>query len=279
MPACPSTCPSVFDRVVVSRVIHGGTTVMWSLLGDFAEPQPHEFTLEVGKTGNPSADDWNPVGLPVVNAFFAVDAEQREFGKTDLTYYRVRLDTPRGTHYSDPVNGMGTLSPREWRLAREILRKERLLARLGFEEGYLLKRRVSGQRCPVCTDRQTQECRNPDCASCLGTGYTCGYYAPMPCVWAGLTPKSTRIQLDAGQGRGTIDDQAVWGRMILVPIMIDQDVWVSKKTDDRYFVHEIRHAAEVSGVPLVGNVQLRPAPFSHVVYTIEIPGQTDAEGC
>ena len=272
--ACDPSCGSVFDRVVVSRLIRGGTRVMWELLDSFLDPLPHTFSLEVGKTANNQADDWAQVGLSVTNVFVAVDGEQRVFGKTNRTHYRIKLQTSAGTYYSDPVGAMGTLQAREWRIAREVIRKERLRSEYAAQDGYLLKKRISGVRCETCLDHMTQEVRNPDCPDCLGTGFKCGYYYPMACVWADMSPKAHHVQLDGS--RGTVDDVVVTSRMLMSPLMGEEDVWVNKLTDDRYYIHKVQHTAEIRGVPLVGNVEMRPAPFTDIVYDIEIPEQIAA---
>lgn len=277
--SCPvSLCASPFDRVVVSRLIRGGTAVFWELVPSFNDPAPLTFTLQVGTTANQDADDWADVGLPVVGQYFAVDGDQRLYGKDHWTYYRVKLETTLGTYYSDPTNGMGTMNRHDWRLAREIVRKELVAHRGASQLGYLLKRRVTGQRCPKCLDHMTQEVRNPACPVCYGTGYRCGYYYPMACVWANMSPRTRRTELDGGQGRGTINDVVVQARMTLTDLLNEDDVWVNKATDDRYYVHKIQHVAEWRGVPLVGQVELRPIPFSSIIYDIEIPGQLDLVG-
>jgi type III secretory pathway component EscU len=63
------------------------------------------------------------------------------------------------------------------------------------------------------------------------------------------------------------------GRMLMLPLIDELDVWVNRKTDDRYIIQTIRNAAELRGVPLIANVELRPAPFTDVVYNIPIPQQ------
>lgn len=279
MPADPAACAPAFDRVVVSRLIHGGTTVAWSLMHGFADRGPYTFRLEFGDTANPLADDWAPVTAPLPEAYFAVDPEQRVWGTTDWGFYRVTLATADGDYVSDPVNALGTLDLRDWNLAREVLRKERLLSRLAHQDGYLLKQRLSGPACPRCVDPQTRAPRDPDCPSCYGTGYECGYFAPMPGVWAGLEPHATRPQLDGGAGRGTVDDVVVRARMLMPPLLIDRDVWVARRTDNRYYVHSVQHTAEWRGVPLVGEVELRPVPFSSPLYALPMPGQTDRGSC
>lgn len=272
---CGDPCRSVFDRVVVRHYIKGGALVMWELLDTFTDPGPLTFQLQVGTTNNPLADDWQDVGLPVENQYSAVDPEQRVWGKTNFTHYRVRVTSPLGTYYSLPTGGMGVLSRGEWLLARELVRQRKVDYRKGkaAQEGYLLKRRWTGQRCYDCMDLQTQESRDPDCESCYGTGFQCGYYYPMSCVWAKLSPRARRTELDGGQGRGTVNDIVVHADMLLTDLMAEDDVWVSDRADDRYYVHRVTHTAEVRGVPVAGQVELRPIPFSSIIYSIEIPEQ------
>lgn len=272
---CPSECESVFDRVVVSHIIRGPTLINWELLNTFIDPGPLEFQLQVGASSNPDADDWEDVGLPVINQYFAYDDEQRVWGKRNWTHYRLKLTTPVGLYYSTPTGGMGTLGRQDWLKAREIVRQRRLAYRVGTagQDGYLLKRRWTGEKCPTCLDYQTEEVRNPACPDCYGTGFRCGYYYPMSCVYAELSPRSYRTELDGGQSRATVDDIVVKAEMLAITLMGEEDVWVAAKTDDRYYVHRVTHTAEVRGVPLIASVELRLVPFSSVIHTIEIPEQ------
>lgn len=274
-PLCRVTCPdSVFDRVVVNYLITGPTRIMYELLPTFTDPMPLSFQLQVGATANPLADDWEDVGLPVINQYVLFDAEQRVWGKTNWTHYRVVLTSPLGVYYSTPVGGMGTLDRRSWRLAREMVRQRLVAYRFGpgGQRGFLLKRRWTGIPCHKCLDYQTKEVRDPSCVSCYGTGFECGYYFPMSCVWAELSPRSYRISIDS-QMRGTVNDIVVHADMIMVDLMQEDDVVVFAKTDDRYHVHRVQHTAEMRGVPLTAQVELRPVPYSSVIYTIQIPDQ------
>lgn len=277
---CPTPCRSVFDRVVVSYLIAGLTRVSWQLLPTFLDKGPLEFTLQIGQNANPYADDWEDVGLPVTDQYSAYDPEQRAWGKTNWTHYRVKLVSSENIYYSDPVGAMGTLDRRMWLKAREIIRQRRKAYRLGTggQPGYLLKRRWSGQPCKMCLDHQTLEVRDPYCGSCFGTGFECGYYYPTACTYAEMSPRSRRTELDGGQGRGTIDDIVVKTEMIMTDLLSEEDVWVGAKTDDRYFVHRVEHTAEVKGVPLIAQVELRLIAFSHVIYSIAIPEQLAAIG-
>ncbi len=267
---CPPQSPSVFDRVHVSYIVRGGTTVIWDLLPTFSDPLPWVFTLQAGLSGNPAADDWQDVGLPVENVCYAVDGEQRAWGKTNIVHYRVKLETPNKLYYSDPTGGLGVLDTNGWKIAREIARKERLRHHQATCQGWLLKQRRSGAACH-CRDFQTEEVRDPNCPTCWGTGYQCGYFRPMDCVWADLAPRTRRKHLDDQGERGVISNITVAARMLQVPLLSEYDVWVNDRTDDRYYIHSIENIAEVRGVPVIANVELRPAPFTDVVYSIPIP--------
>ncbi len=268
-------CESVFDRVVVSNLIRGRTRVMWELLETFTDKGPLEFQLQVGQTSSNDADDWEDVGLPVVDQYAAVDDEQRTWGNTNYTHYRVKLTTPLGEYLSLPTNGMGILDRRSWRNAREEARKalKNIQQGMAGQVGYLLKRRWTGQDCTVCLDHMTKEVRNPQCVACYGTGKLCGYYYPMACVWAEISPKTRHTDLDGGQSRGTVNDVVVSAKMLMTELMGEDDIWVSDKSDDRYYVHKIQHTLEIRGVPIIAQVELRPAPATSIVYAIEIPQQ------
>ena len=268
---CPPNCENVFDLVHVSYLIRGGTRVLWQLVPDFRDPFPWSFQLQVGTSGNPQADDWQDVGLPVDNSFYAIDRSKRAYNRVQQTHYRVQLTTSQGVYYSDPVAKTGILGVRDWRLASEIIRKERLRSRYVAQDGYLLKRRISGTNCQTCLDLQTGEVTDPYCPECRGTGKQCGYFYPMSCIWADLSPTSHRLHQD--DRRGVVQDIVVPARMLMLPLISEYDVWVSRKTDERYYIHTIQHAAEFRGVPLIAKVELRPAEFTDVIYDIEIPQQ------
>ncbi len=271
---CPSQCNLVFDRVHVSHLIRGGTRVMWDIVPTLTDPFPWTFQLQVGKSANPNADDWEDVGLPLTNSFYAIDGDERVWGRTQNTHYRVKMVTEAATYFSEPTDGLGVLDRRDWRLARETIRQEKLRNRLIGQNGYLLKRRNSGLKCTLCLEYQTDEIQDPNCPQCYGTGFQCGYYYPMPCVWAVLEPRTQRQHLD--DSRGTVNDITMRARMLMVPLLESYDIWVAKKTDERYYIHTIQSVADQRGIPLIAQVELRPAPYSDIVYDIEIPDQIAA---
>jgi len=272
----PSRCMSIFDRVAVSHLVRGCTSVFWELTEDFYGVQPFEFQLQVSEAPHPVDDAWTDVGPPVIDQFLVQDNQRRAYGKINRTHYRVKLTEADGTeHFSDPTGMMGTLRKSDWNIARELLRQETLAFKSGHsaQQGYLLKRRITGEDCPECLDHLTNEITDPNCRICWGTGKRCGYYYPVCNVWADFDPKTYRTHLDAGQSRGTVLDIVVRARMLNTWLLGEEDVWINQKTDDRYYIHTVQNVVEIRGIPIAANVELRPAPFTDIIYEIPVSAQ------
>ncbi len=243
----------------------------WVLHPLFTDPQTHTFQLQAGRTGLQQANDWENVGLAVEDAFFAIDDSQRLYGQTPWTHYRIKLTTPLGIYFSRPEPVWGYLSRRDWLKWKNLLRQWDFQFKKGpgGQEGYLLKRRLYGARCS-CLDPRTLEVMKPQHEECYGTGFDGGYFDALPCSYAELGLRLTRERLD-GQ-RGTTNDLVVPAKMLSVPQLMDKDVWVDKDTDVRYFISGIQNLAEMRGVPVSVQVNLKPAPLSHVIYKFPIAG-------
>lgn len=268
-------CASVFSRVVVSYIIKGGTFIAWELQSEFADAGPYTFQVQVGTTQNNDADDWEDVGFPVENQFAAIDDVKRVHGMELWTHYRVILTTSKGTYISQPTGLYGTLSKGEWLDVREIARQARVNLQKGHsgQPGFLLKRRITGIKCNTCTDFVTGAVDREDCPECYGTGYSCGYYYPIECVWAGFEPTGRHMKID--QKRATVQDKS--NPVTLIPaglgVMGEGDVWVSLRSDERYFVHDIRPTMLYRNVPVILNVKMNMIPLSSSIYDIAIPQQ------
>lgn len=273
-PLCPiQDCGDVFDSIRVDTLIEGGTRVSWELSERLTDAGPYEFQLQVSMSGVETATDWLPVGATVTDLNFAVDDTKRDFGQTQYVHYRICLRTAVATYFSKPVRAWeATLTFRDRRLTREVVRQERINFREGGVEGFFLKRKLFGAPCE-CLDFATREIRNAQCESCYGTGFVGGYWPGVECVFAILDPRTRHEQLDGGKGRGTVNDIFITARMLAQPFMSEEDVWIDKRSDNRWFVHEIQHIAERKGVPVVARVSLRHAPYSHVIYQFPRPDQ------
>lgn len=269
--ACPPICQQAFQQVLVYPHIRGGTRVEWMLNSQFQVPPPHRFQLQVSKTGLASGD-WTNVGLPVVDTFLAVDDQQRVFGKTQWTHYRLELLAGGLLYHSAAYPCSGALQAHDWSrwLGATRIWSDRLRMSAGGQRGYLLKVRHGGQPCN-CLDLDTGEVTKPNHIDCYGTGYLGGYYPAVACHYAELDPENGNNKLDEHRVRGTVDDIVVQAKMLAYPQLFSRDYWVSKDTDVRYEIQQIQNLAEVRGVPVVVGVLLRVAPFSDVIYQFPVP--------
>jgi hypothetical protein len=272
-----SILPPVFQQVHVDFASAGGTTVSWEIGCNFNEPLPYYFQLQAGhqglsnyrRDGSGRPDDWQNVGGQLVNAFSAQDNEHRLFGKTADLHYRVQLTTGAGNvYYSDPVSVLNGLDKRDWLIVREMIRKERLrFMKQAGQAGYLLKALRYGPPCPSCTDPVTGEITNGHCSTCYGTGFAGGYFPPFD-TYAVLEPVQTREALNPQTNMSA--PVAIPARMLAEPQVYSLDVFVAKSADRRYYVHPVSVAAQVRGVPVVLQVELRLAPYSDVIYTYPV---------
>lgn len=275
LPTCTTDCPSVFSRVVVSYIIRGGTYIAWELQPEFEDQRPYEFQVQVGTTSNNDADDWEDVGFPVLNQFAAIDDTKRVYGVDNWTHYRVKLTTTTGVYYSLPMGLMGVLTKGEWLDVREITRQAKVNLQKGHwgQPGVLLKRRITGRKCQTCTDFVTGVSDRADCPECYSTGFSCGYYFPIECVWAGLTPTAYHTKID--QKRATISDRSNPGFLVLsgLGVLGEGDIWVGLRTDERYFIHDIKPEILYRGVAITATVMMNKIPMSSSIYDIVIPSQ------
>lgn len=278
--SCKVRCePWIFDRIHVLPLIRGGTRVEWSIHPRFRDPSPYLFQLQVGRTSNPLSDDWEDVGEAVEDTYFAEDPEQRLYGMGSWTHYRIQLTTSVATYLSNPASVLGDFDKPDWTRIQALSRQlsQRLRKKAGTE-GYLLKRRIYGEPC-TCLDQQTGEVRLPNHDRCYGTGIVDGYFDPYPCYFVEfLSQKKTRSHVSDLQTQN--DGPVVSARMLNVPMLHSYDVFVDKGSDQRWIVHKIEAEVEVRGVPVIlAPVELRLAPFSHIIYTLPIADQQAAAGC
>jgi hypothetical protein len=270
---CLASCDAVFVRLRVRPTIAQGTWVEWLLHPTFTEG--YTAQLQVGRTGSNLADDWQNVGLPVSNVNYAIDDTQRVFGRTQWTHYRVVLIADSGVYTSKPANCWGDLAFANW---RRVMNRERIY-RVQFErtirgqDGYLLKRRLAGDRPEPgkgIIDFQTDEVINAQAVATKGTEYIGGYFAPIPCSIGDPNNLTRGERLDPR--RGTVNaGLSTTIMMLAVPQVDSKDVWVAKDSGFRWETGFIKHVEEIDGIPIVISATIKLLPFSNIVYTIPMP--------
>ena len=274
--------PGAFKRVWVNYYIKNVTQlteysiIHWEFERSFTDPGPYTFQLQGSQSGTPRGDDWFNIGDPTTNSFALDDGgtkKQRLFGKTRTLVYRVLLTTPYGCYVSQIATVTGTLNKHDWLIVREILRKEQLSHSIfSSEKGYLLKARRYGPECADCRSRDvnaafTDEIVNTNCPTCYGTGFEAGYY-PATEYYALIMPNTTREYRD-GQ-TGTSKKDVTKGRFLATLPLIQNDLWVSSGSDDRYYLHSITVAAQWKSVPIIYMAEMRVAPFTDAAYSVPL---------
>ncbi|NDD52761.1 hypothetical protein EBZ39_02585 [bacterium] len=262
-----------FRRISVDHMVRGVTRVWWQLESQFREPGPYVFQLQYGYTPIKSAVDWQNVGDPVTNGYFALDPGWREGGMDLLTHYRVTLTTPDNIYVSQAANCLGELTERDWLLSREIIRKEQLRHRLVSVPGYLIKQYRYGKPCSRCRDELTQEVTDDNCKICAGTGFEVGYHPPLALQCWDLAPTVNAERVDTEVKGATRENAYTTARVIGFPALSKRDIWVNGSTDERWVIDQIKVAATIRNVPVVYEVTMGLLPFNNTVYNIEVGGE------
>jgi hypothetical protein len=264
-----------FRRVSVDNLVAGETRIWWQIEPTFREIGPYVFQLQVGSTDLDEAIDWQNVGEPVVNGFMTTDPIRRERGSVLTTCYRVTLTTPHATYVSAASQTNGEINDKDWLMAREILRKEKLRHTKVSINGFLIKALRYGKQCPRCLDAMTLEPTDNNCPTCLGTGFERGFHPAVPLQCWDLTPQIIDETQDI-RLKGTSRENAyVMARVIGYPALNNYDVWVNAQTNERWLLREIKVAAAVRGVPLIYEVRMGLIPFNNGIYQLSVEPETD----
>jgi len=269
-----------FFEIYVKNRPRGGTIVYWGLRRDFLGRGPYTFELQWAESNEA---DWETV-TAVVDTYWAEDPERRLFAKAKESWYRIKLSyfTPTGDpreEYSTPHQATGVWNKRDWLVARDICRKEQLLAKkFTGRAGYILKRKVWGEVCPECADYDTGEVSNGHCPVCFGTGKRGGY-------WPGHLTYAWEMQSGASQQKkindnvGMVNNRGTKMRALAYPNFESYDIFVDEQTGERFVIREVSNVANIKGIPLVNVCEFRLAPYTDIVYEVPIvpPEYTEPE--
>jgi hypothetical protein len=252
----------------VDYALRGSPRVTWELRDDFIDPEIYNYLLQANPNRD-ETDEWVDVGTEFTDQFYALDDTDRQFGKSLRVSYRIRVRTVVDTYFSEPAQVLGNLSKRQWLQARALIRRLNLDAKsLPKMQGYMLKRKLHGTTCPDCIDPITGGILNSDCATCLGTGKTTGYWQATENTMFDVSPEAEDTKRSQA---GTVNNApTVRGRFTGIPLPRRNDVWVDANSDRRYFFQSIQPAAEMNRVPIIVDAELRLAEFSDVVYDVPV---------
>jgi len=258
-------CDYIFREVAVTPAREGGTLVQWALGSEIRDEGTYEYSLQVGTAGVDDPRAWKTIQTGT-DVCFLIDPVRQLPSVQNFTHYRVKLKTSESIYFSRPLHTFGKLKFKDWRESEAVLRAEGIqLSRLDGTVGTLLKRKISGRKCPRCLDFGTGEVKDGKCPVCYATGWVGGYYAPVPCYYINIDPTGSTIAHDINM-QGPVADTQVIGRALAVPILMSQDVWINGESSERFRIMKLRHLVEVKGVPIVYQAAMERIPFSDIVY-------------
>jgi hypothetical protein len=269
-----------FHHISVLTMPNDLKVVHWLMDRNFTVPEESEarFYIDTARSGGP----WtclNP-DSPVTDSCFFEDPTRYLYAMEPNLYYRVRVEIvpTEGSSSSDetfqtftslPEQANGVMRRENLLIAKEIVKKEYLrLKKKGGRQGFLLKRKEWGTKCPVCRDFDTEGIVDGSCPTCFGTGIVGGYYPGIE-YWLETTP-AKRDQKISEQGLGTVNYQQISARAVAYPWVSSMDLWVDSRSNERYIIRSIQTLAEMDGKPLVYQLELRRLPDTDVSKTVPI---------
>jgi len=243
---------------------HGqGFVFRWRLNDAFSAPGPFTFTVQMAPT---PTGPWKPISGPLVDTYYWAD-ERKPVGKTAARNYRVAMTDGAGVeHFSEPVLPAGDLSMREFLIAREILRKEELNARMmAGVRGQVWISAEYGSRCPKCLDPITRQVRDSHCRKCHGTGFFPSHYGPFD-MWLSFSQRQHGMSHDAVGG--TKDDKPFSVRAVGTPRLKKNDVLRDTRTGKMYYIQTVANAAEIRRIPIVQQLTVSEAATTDQCYDL-----------
>ena len=229
------------------------------------------------------ADDslgpWEKINTtPLINTCVFIDKDKHRYSKVSDVWYSVSMtlvnhvdpiDTiDRG--YSKPTQIQGSLTDKGFLIAKAMLKGlYQRMKKGGGSQGFLLKKKTFGDRCPECTDFDTEAVVNYHCHLCFGTGYVGGYHEGIE-FW--LLPNPVQLRERKEEQTGYTQGVAFSATCAAYPWIDSGDVWVDAKTNERFVIMQIANTKEIERKPVI--LQLALTKASNTDITMDIPVTT-----
>lgn len=267
LPGALFDCDYVFGEPVVLPAREGGTIVQWELDNRVRDHGEYRYSLQTGHAGVDDPGAWRTITTET-DVCHLIDPVRRLPGVYAFTHYRLRLQTGERIYHSRPLPTTGRLRYEDWRVYVSVMRAEHVqLARKSGTEGLLFKRKIAGRPCPRCRDFNTDEVKDAGCECCFGTGWTGGYYKPIPCSWFNVHLADASIRLDL-ELQGPITNTRFEARAVASPLLISGDLWLNRQNSDRFRVMQVQPIVEQKSVPVVYALAMERLPFSDIAYSL-----------
>ena len=235
---------SPFKSLLVYINNKGHRVLAWQFVAGAAIPQKSTLTVQYARSGGP----WQILAEDLPLAYCYTDTRATNKNKYNNDFYRVTLKTPAGIQYTSQIqqSGINLVYPYSSKAAN-LLRLSELEAQETGRQGFLLKKIVYGQKCPVCRQFEDDHPVNQHCPHCLGTGKKGGYYKA---ISLNILESSQQQSVAVGP-QGQLQTKILQAKCSAWPLIRPGDVWVDKFTNQRYYIDQAAIASKLKHVPLV----------------------------
>ena len=248
----------IFERVTVNLDFQNHKIIRWWVGTGFINKADYSFSID--RSSDPGGG-WTTIASGL-DACYYVDTSSTGTNPDRDQYYRVCYATHDSESdrldpiYSTPVlEGDVYTNERDWKVIREIIRKEHLMLERYFGvPGSLLKLRKTGTPCS-CVDKYLDSRVIRNCPLCLGTGVLGGYYPPIE-MWVNMLEAPSGNAVITPEA-GTIDPGIIQnGYTVCFPLLETADVWVNKLNNDRFTLKTVKPKATYKGVVLTVEMEM-----------------------
>lgn len=244
-----------------------GCSFSWTLTPGFTAAAPWSFQVEESRVPDPEA--WTPTSPLISGSFAWQELKRRRLAKDESLYFRVRVITPDGVFASAPVSAFGVLGRDKFNLAREIMRREELYARVATGvKGSAYVKNTCGAPCSTCLDPVSGvSIYGSDCPMCGGTKLNPPYIGPFP-VWLTFSTAS-RGSGSASDGVGRVNPSSFTVRIAGAVQLKTDDILIDAGAGKRYHVDKVDVLAEICRLPVVQSAQADELPLNDPIYVLK----------
>lgn len=267
--AASSWCEDAYFKYCIANEEPDGIRISWEIKNLPASELPVTFALY--KTENFGSEPLTQLTPPGFDSWTFLDTTSKYSGKQKVLTYIVKLFTTTTEHESSPIYLFAGIRPKKRLLAKAILRRIEMSQRhIQNWHGYLLKRKWTGVPCS-CVDPDTKQVLDSDCPICFGTGFEAGYWrSAIKRNILSSSPLSALPVYDINQVLGTVAPAVIQAQITGLPPINQYDAWISPVNNYRFYITNIQVAAELEGLPLLYNVEMRLAERSDILYSFPV---------
>jgi len=242
---------------------YNGFEYVWEINSTFAESFPWKFIIEQSDV---PYDKFKAVSPELINIYRYSEEKRRMVSKDNVLHFRLKMQTPSNTYYSDVIDPHWQLNKKDFLIARKIMYDEYLGQR--NHVGVLVDLWVRVFFGPVCScvDPITKDVVTFNCPLCFGTGRQPGYHGPYT-TWCTFSPVKKQKGL-TDDNTGPTSNYITSGRLTAVPELKKEDIIVDKASGRYYYIDSVNNVAELRRVPLAQTVELKQVPTSSPIYKL-----------